>query len=277
MSSRGIGPNSNDINSSERSDGILRDRGGAGRDDDTAVTISADLDEAGVSLPLPEEIRTSIGGGSTRRNNNRSITGPVSLKWVYLGAALSLIVLVIVIPIVSFRPSSSSNAATVSGGDGPNEYTISRGPDPEAATRPRPALQDVIQYLLDNGVSSQQDLQSEGSPQNMAASWLAEEDPANVIIPAFNVTMVDGYRYMTRYIMALNFFAMDGENWLDDMNFLSGGDVCYWHSRYPNGLDLGCFCAAFDQNPVPRWVHFSEYGVTFLRIFVLSLLGCHDS
>lgn len=262
MSSRVLGTNNNDFDLSERSDGILRDRGvAAGGDDATVATVSAELDEAGVSLPLPEEIRTSIGGGSTRGNHsNRSITGAVSLKWVYLGAALSLLVLVIVIPIVSFRPSSSSSDVSLSGGDGgPNDFTLGRGPDPEAARRPRPARQDVIQYLLDNGVSSQQDLQSDGSPQNLAASWLAEEDPANVVIPTFNVTTVDGYLYMTRYIMALNYFAMDGENWLDSMNFLSGDDVCYWNSRYPNNVNLGCLCAAFDEYPVPRWVHFSEY------------------
>ena len=254
MSSRGS--NLNNDGMIERSDGILRDRGGAGRDDDTAVTIPADLDEAGASLPLPEEIRTSIGGGSTRHNG--SSAGAVSLKWVYLGAAISLIVLVIVIPIVSFRPSSSSNDA-LSGGDGaPSDYTISRGPDPGASLRPRPALQDVIQYLLDNGVSSQQDLQTQGSPQNKAAIWLAEEDPANLVVPVLNITTVDGYRYMTRYIMTLNYFAMDGENWIDNMNFLSGDDICYWNSRYPDGVDLGCLCAVFDF-PVPRWVHFSEY------------------
>ena len=260
-------PNSTDLEQSGRSDGILRYVGG-GDDDHTAVTVSADLDEAGASLPLPEEVRTSMGGGSTRRLGRNGSNSPVSLKWVYLGAALSLIVLVIVVPIVSFRPAATKNnsLSEFAGGgigenNGYNSYTIPRGPDPEAARRPRPLLQNVVQFLIDNSVSTPEDLHLDGSPQNLAAAWLAEEDPANLVVPlqpAFNTTTLDGYRYMMRYVMALNFYAMDGENWFDDMNFLSGDDVCFWHTLIAEGGFMGCMCAAFDY-PVPRWVKLSKF------------------
>jgi hypothetical protein len=52
-----------------------------------------------------------------------------------------------------------------------------------------------------------------------------------------------------RYIMALDYFALNGPNWFFAMNFMSGYDVCSWNgfsaAYSPNGAVQetgGLFC-----------------------------------
>jgi len=101
----------------------------------------------------------------------------------------------------------------------------------------RPNFDEIVAYLSD-GVSDNSDLLRSGSPQNLAASWLATEDNAALSLPEHSgwdyATDRDAYMYIFRYVMALNYFALDGPNWVATMSFLSGGDVCTW-----NGVSLG--------------------------------------
>lgn len=292
--------NSWDAEAAQRrsSDGILRDD--VIRDDVTEATVSAELDEAGASLPNAEEVRgrrTSRAGSSRRslrdNNNHNGVadeennTTRVSLKWVWAGAVLSFLLLVVVLPVLAVKQSQRNN----NGGSSVtlDDSNLGRGPDSGAASRPRPQLAEVVQFLLDNGISSAEDLDTENSPQQLAAAWLAEEDPANLPVPTGAATgvdaSIDSYRYMARYVLALDYFAWEGENWKDDMNFLTGDDICFWNQVYllPQGrLDLGVFCEWFQQRPLPRYLHFSEYdclrggqrpnGILLVYFFLLPVM-----
>jgi len=242
------------------------------RDDVTEATVSAELDEAGASLPNVEELRTSLGGrpssrsrSSWRGRNNNSNTSSdntkVSLKWVWIGAALSFLLLVIVLPVVSVKQNQRNNNNNSNSNN--SNSNLSRGPDAGAPTRPRPSFDDVKQFVLQNAISSAADLETEGSPQQRAARWLAEDDPANLIVPSEDIDTVAGYRYMARYILALDYYHWQGDTaWYDTLNFLSGDDICFWNKQFltPNGaLKLGVFCNWLEQWPLPRFLHFSAY------------------
>jgi hypothetical protein len=104
--------------------------------------------------------------------------------------------------------------------------------DTGAAPSERASFEDIVKYLSLEGVSSQTDLITSGSPQNKAARWLAEEDLAAVIVPTVSIDDpqdTSGYMFMVRYIMALDYHAFDGPGWLTQVDFMTGVDVCSWN------------------------------------------------
>jgi hypothetical protein len=105
---------------------------------------------------------------------------------------------------------------------------LKHSPVPTAA----PAFEDVVDYLSYQGVSSNTDLTTEGTPQNRAARWLSELDEAAIQVPEVSIGDAQnssGYLYTARYVMALNYFELSGLNWTSPANFLSRDDVCSWN------------------------------------------------
>ena len=111
-------------------------------------------------------------------------------------------------------------------------------------------------------VSSAAVFDSADSPQTKAAEWLAEVDPANLAVPTNPITSTIGYNYMFRYVMAVNYYALGGEDWFDDMNFLSGFDICDWHSIETDQQKdrIGVYC---DNDDVPRDLYFGTLRPAF--------------
>jgi hypothetical protein len=91
-------------------------------------------------------------------------------------------------------------------------------------------LQRTIAYLVDRNVSSASDFEQQYSPQYNAAEWIATEDDASLTIPTHNQSLSDAqaYRFVTRYILALLYYATHGENWYDSCHWFSESDVCSW-------------------------------------------------
>jgi hypothetical protein len=110
----------------------------------------------------------------------------------------------------------------------------------------------VVDYLTVNEISDIQDLVTPGTPQNRAAQWLAETDGANLPIPINSGDYIDGYRYIFRYVMAVNYYALDGPNWTMQLNFMSPYDVCRWNLRPYYGI----FC---ERNTIPRKLHLGTF------------------
>ena len=191
------------------------------------------------SLPSPEDVRSSIV--SERGFGGKVGGGKVNMKWVWIGGTLALLLLVVLIPAVALTRDRSSGSSSTT-----QERTQ--------------GVEEVIQYLVDQGVSPAQVFEDQDSPQLQAATWLAVEDPANLDVPSNPITSTIGYKYMFRYIMTLNYYAMGGENWYDDMNFLTGNDICEWHSDKMDPMDhqLGVICTGSHGDPVPGAVYFSK-------------------
>jgi hypothetical protein len=179
--------------------------------------VNEDSTEASASFPSPEEIRAS--NTHPRRSMNKS-----RLVWC-VALALVLIALVVGLSVGLSTSGSSSEKSANSQGN----------PTTETPPGPRATFEDIVSWVEKENISTQSALLTQGTPQNMAAQWLAHLDSAALPIPTVSVGDVDssyGYLYMTRYVMAVIFYQMNGDNWPPSenyMNFMTGRDICSWN------------------------------------------------
>jgi hypothetical protein len=74
------------------------------------------------------------------------------------------------------------------------------------------------------------------SPQSLALNWLVKEDEAGIDLDA------DVVRRETRYVLAVLYYATDGESWWkEDFGFLSESHECDWTSQEDES-EQGVFC-----------------------------------
>jgi hypothetical protein len=73
-------------------------------------------------------------------------------------------------------------------------------------------------------------LLDELSPQYKALWWIVHEDPTEMImlVAQNNETQSSRSRLVELYVMAVLYFATDGSNWLNQMDFLGSKTVCDW-------------------------------------------------
>lgn len=181
------------------------------------------------SFPAPEELRSSrtsrsnrsIWKGSSSPKNSATTTKKPCRLYALL-VAIVVLVCIVIIPavVVSNKNQKTKEASALNDVD----------EDEDAENRPRPTLSDIVNYIVNQGISTETDILTADTPQYKAAMWLMRDDPANVPVPTmFDISTYEGYRYMTRYIMAVNYFAFDGENWEVDLGWMTGSDVCDWN------------------------------------------------
>jgi hypothetical protein len=179
-------------------------------DESTANTVDWDREctdipvsspEVGTSVPSPEEMRTA---GIRTRSSGKSCN-----KLLFL---LSVAVLVIVVSLLIAM-------AVGTGAHETNDHS----------------LEEVISFVSQSGVSDQKALVLSGTPQNRAATWIAEQDEADWAVPTDAFTSLDHYKYLTRYIMAVLYFSTGGSSWETPLGFMTSEDVCDWNTQMTNG------------------------------------------
>jgi hypothetical protein len=74
-------------------------------------------------------------------------------------------------------------------------------------------------------------LDDPNSPQYQALNWIANEDPANVVV-GLNATET----IKQRYVAAVLYFALGGEGWANQYNFLTEDDICLWNQNDVSGI-----------------------------------------
>ncbi|KAL3942862.1 MAG: hypothetical protein SGBAC_003026 [Bacillariaceae sp.] len=98
-------------------------------------------------------------------------------------------------------------------------------------------------YLVNNDVNTNEEFEDPESPQSLALDFLANIDEQRLNAPSGDLRSRDGYSLLTRYVMSLFYYQMDGPNWNFDLLFLSDFDTCYWFSLFePPVGQLGVIC-----------------------------------
>jgi hypothetical protein len=118
---------------------------------------------------------------------------------------------------------------------------------PESPAVRKSKVDQVIAYVVDASVSDLTALTTIGSPQNRAAIWMAETDAADTAVPAGNATVLEGYNYMVRYVMAVFYYSTGGDNWHVQYFAMTFAPVCDWNNVIIDGPDAyrqGIICDA---------------------------------
>jgi len=213
------------------------------------------------SFPSPEEAITNAGG-------IQKMSKPIPKK-LLVAIVVALVVLVVAIPFAVMGSnksqstgSSSSKVTNVSNdkdADGDIDHTdkgkqgefldekdadndLDKAPSNQDGTSDTggdnteerlSTIDEIIEWMAKEDVSHRTDMETTGKPQNEAVQWLALYDHANLPVPTSGTRddMGDGYKYVVRYVMAVNYFALGGNLWDKDYFFMSKRDVCGWHVR----------------------------------------------
>jgi hypothetical protein len=138
----------------------------------TKSIIPIEMEDTSASFPAAEEIRGDIAYSAKKNRNRRS--------WIKRGSMLFLVLLFVLIIVI---------ATTVP--------LAKRSSKRSAASRASTAT-TVVDYMATEGVAMD-NLKKEGTPQERAARWLAEEDPANIPVPTADTAEHEKFRYLARY------------------------------------------------------------------------------
>jgi hypothetical protein len=90
-------------------------------------------------------------------------------------------------------------------------------------------------------------LKVQGSSQYKAAMWMAEGDPIRNNAGGTGLDL-DDPSFEQRYIMALFYYAMDGDRWFNPGNWLGPEEECFWFGiEDENGEGVDAICGGQDS------------------------------
>jgi hypothetical protein len=116
-------------------------------------------------------------------------------------------------------------------------------------------------YIINNSVSSQSDFSSSTSPQSKALDFLANKDAMQLNAPSSGLDTDEGYTFITRYVMALFYYALGGDLWNYDLLFLSKHETCQWYDVFqPPVGQVGVLCNQNSNTIV---------GLSFSKFFIV--------
>ena len=106
-------------------------------------------------------------------------------------------------------------------------------------------LGQVKELLVRHVVSNSDDLNTMGSPQWNAMHWITLVDEAQLQLPDEN-DQDAVYKYVQRYVMALLYYATNGQAWEHGLHWLGSKGICDWldfvgdvnHKKHNTGI--GC-------------------------------------
>jgi hypothetical protein len=203
-----------DISNGTAPDVYAMDDGFTDVDTDMATSdVAASGKDVGASLPSVEEVRNTVHmkRGSKSAMSFNTIMAMTVVACVIIAASLGLAVGV-----------SNKNKRESSNQQSSLDGFLDKGGR-------KSDINDVISYMVAAGVSSEISLRTLDTPQNIAVTWLALDDEANTAVPNVPITEMAGYRYMTRYVLAVVYFSMGGENWNFQAGFGTITSVCSWN------------------------------------------------
>jgi Leucine-rich repeat (LRR) protein len=172
------------------------------------------LNQSSNKKPSPKECQPLSLGRTVPIDTSRHLVRKRILHYASrLGLVLVGVVLILVVGIVTLDRRNNSN-------NNNNSTYPSKAAGGQSARH-----FDIATFLVRNNVSRQVDLTTDGTPQFLAANWMADEDGLQLPIPT---NLYTDYRFVQRYVLTVFFFAMNGVLWTDRANFLTLQDECSW-------------------------------------------------
>lgn len=125
------------------------------------------------------------------------------------------------------------------------------------------AKRDMRNYIVRQSVSPSNAFIDSDSPQSLALAFLADQDQLRLNAPKDGLGSREGYKFITRYVMAVFYFAMQGSLWNYDLLFLTKHDTCDWYDVFqPPVGQIGVLCNQNTEQIV---------GISFSKYYSLSL------
>jgi hypothetical protein len=218
--------------------------------DTDRLSIPAQNDDVGLSLPTVEEIRTNAAV-----NSSASISGKNEFSIVEIVfAGLLFFVLALISSRVALNEENKKNV-----GDANNltchsadpDVTIKNGTVVAVGVDRSSSFATIAEYLLLYNVSSETNLFEDAlSFQHRTVLWLAYKDPMDLSVPDFGPESHDGYMFVFRYVMALNYLSLGGVGWISRMNFITNLPVCQWLSYSKDMTKSGVMCESSPAMPM---------------------------
>jgi len=111
-------------------------------------------------------------------------------------------------------------------------------------------LSDTMEFFVQNGVSTPDDFNNEGTPQFLAALFLANTDALAMGIPQ-SIGTEEGLNFLHRYILTVFYYSLDGPSWNDQLKFLTPTHHCNWANKVTltTGAEyaVGASCNEYSQ------------------------------
>lgn len=180
-------------------------------------------EENGHSLPCMEEARTQgvlAAGGSYSRSRGISLKG--KRRIAVIGFVLCVLILVIGL---SLGTSANTNKNRMQKS---KSTTINNSTSNPPLSNNESRFRQVSEFLSIR-VTELSVLQNVTTPQYRAATWIADKDEAQLPLPKNPTSYKDSFQFVQRYILAVFYYALDGENWRTQMHFLTSKSVCDWN------------------------------------------------
>jgi hypothetical protein len=198
------------------------------------------------SLPTLEQVRTEgvihHGGSlSSRMNdayNKYNVYSGQHKRRMALFVTFAVVVIAAIVGVsIAISGGNDNNTTSASVGSDISDTAFGHHDktpqDPEKQKEPTEvdARFETIVTLLSAKISHSEDLELAGTPQNLAAQWMAaNDDNALYDIPTNPHSYVASFQFVQRYILIVLYYALDGGNWSNDSFFLTPAvSECDWH------------------------------------------------
>jgi hypothetical protein len=216
------------------------------------------------SLPDPEGLKLSVaaaaaGGGKSSSSSSSSFLSSSNRKKIIYPALSFILALVIILffALGGIAGVNNQNLTATQTQNEQNKNTNYDDLDSFFGGTPNNGEVDgrrshLENYMVKYGVTAPDRFYEAGAstintPQSQAIRWLANEDNQFPILPTHydnDPTTPEGYALVSRYALAVFYFATNGKNWDNSLSFLDPDKAtCDWfHIFAPPKGELGVLC-----------------------------------